>query len=481
MPTVERIDHADLTTTVSVHVPKTEIAPVIKKELNKLQKSVAMKGFRPGQTPLPLVKKMYGSRLLAETLNEMTVGELQKHIDEAKLDIIFAPIPSEKESRHRFDINELEDYTFHFDLARQPEFELKGLSKEDTYEKLVPSDLADLIDMEIKAATRRHGERLNPTDGIADEDVVKIAAVELNDDGSPKEGGVVTTMSAYIPNITSQPLRTLLSDMKTGDTFHFDPRELDTFTNEKLYRKYILNLADGDGREVGHYFEGRIEEVSRLTPAEVNQELYDKHFGPGTVSSDEEARGMFGVNLIRHFNTQAEALLLRDMQDRVLDLTEIGLPANFIKRYLLLNQREGNEVSPERIDASMPGLLRTFSWDLIRSRIEGEAGIEVMEEEIKQAFIKRVHGYFQGQTAHLPEDFVENTAARLMADKEQRKDVRDNILYDKLFTEMAARVTIVERPVPSAEISERIKLANQSAGASNDDILDIEGGDDFED
>ncbi len=470
MPNIERIDNEDWTTTISIHIPKAEFAPTIEKELKKLRNNVAMKGFRPGQTPMPLVKKFYGQRLLIETLNNITVKELDGYLREAKIGMIFQPIPTTKGEDNRFDINELSDYTFHFDLARQPIFEIKGLSKTDKYERLVPQDLASLIEEDVKYARRRMGERSNPTDGIQDDDVVKIASVELNGDGTKREGGIATTMSCFIQNISSEAFKTMLLTKKTGDSFQFDPHDLDTWKDEKLYRKYMLNIENvDDNTEISNLFEGTVEEVSRLVTAELNQEFYDKYFGEGIVSSDEEAQEKFGENIKRHYGTQADALLLREIQTKLMDLNEIPLPTDFIKRYIALNQEDGKNIDPASLDEAMPGLLKTFRWDLIRTRIEDEAGIEVTEDEIKAAFVVRVKSYFQGQNMNLPDTFFDSTAERLMGDKEQRKDARESILYDKLFKEMAARVTVIDKPVPSEVITEQIKSANAQAGVDEDD------------
>ena len=464
MPIIERIDNDDQTTTLSVKISKEELTPTIEKELKKLRQNVAMKGFRPGQTPMPLVKKFYGNRLLLETVNEMTISELEKFIQENEIETLLQPIPSEKPGSKRFEINQLEDYTFHFDIARQPIFDIKGLSKSDTYERLVPSDLAELVAEDIKYARRRLGERTHPTGDIQEEDVVKIAAVELNPDGTKKAGGIETTMSCFVPNISSQAFKTFILSKKTGDTFQFNPRDLDTWKEEKLFRKYMLNLEnENDTREVSDLFEGTVEEVSRLIVADVDQAFYDKYFGEGVVKSDEEAQEKFGENIKRHFGTQADALLLRDMQSKLLLLNPIPLPTEFIKRYLMMNQEEGSKTTAADIEAAMPGLLKSFRWDLIRGKISREADIQVTQAELKAAFMGRVRGYFQGQNMNLPDTFFESTAERLMEDKEQRQDVHESILYDKLFAEMASRVTLVDLPIHSSEITAQIEAANQQA------------------
>lgn len=473
MPTIERIENDDLTTTLSVKISKEEFAPALEKELKKLRTNVAMKGFRPGQTPMPLVKKMYGQRMLVETVNDMTVKELQDFIKENNIETLLQPIPSEKKGTERFDITQLEDYVFHFDIAKQPVFDINGLSKTDVYEKMVPSDLADLIAEDLKYARRRMGDRSHPTEDIQDEDVVKIAAVELNADGSKKEGGVATTMSCFIQNISSEAFKKMLLTKKTGDSFQFDPHDLDTWKEEKLYRKYMLNLEEGDDREVGNLFEGTVDEVSRLIVAELNQDFYDKYFGEGVVTSDAEAQEKFGENIKRHYSTQADALLLRDMQTKLIEQNEIPLPENFIKRYLIINQEENSATTPEMVDEQMPGILKSFRWDLIRGRLIEEGEIKVSPAEIKAVFMSRVKGYFQGQSMNLPDTFFESTAERLMEDKEQRKDVTESILYDKLFQEMAARVTISEKLVHSSEITSQIKAANEQAGVADEFADDL--------
>ncbi len=78
-----------------------------------------------------------------------------------------------------------------------------------------------------------------------------------------EEGGdYATTMTVLVKDLSDEAFKEELKTKKKGDTLRFNARTMENRHEEKMYRKYILNLEADDEREVGDWFEGAIEEVS---------------------------------------------------------------------------------------------------------------------------------------------------------------------------------------------------------------------------
>jgi trigger factor len=69
---------------------------------------------------------MYGKSVLVEEVNKLLSEALNKYIEENKLELLGQPIPAEDNEIADFDV--AKDFTFHFEIAVAPEFEL-DLSK----------------------------------------------------------------------------------------------------------------------------------------------------------------------------------------------------------------------------------------------------------------------------------------------------------------------------------------------------------------
>ena len=120
---------------------------------------------------------------------------------------------------------------------------------------------------------------------------------------------------------------------KTGDSLRFNARDAEKTANEEMYRKYILNLGEDDTREVSDWFEGTVKSVERMVEAELDEDFFAGYFGPG-VSTREEAIEKMKSGILDFYDVRANALLFREMQERLLELNPVDLPDTFLKRWL---------------------------------------------------------------------------------------------------------------------------------------------------
>lgn len=122
----KRID--DLTFELTITVSKEDYAPAKKKKLNELKRTAEFKGFRKGMVPMSLIEKVYGDRVIADAVNDLVSEEINNYITKNDLHILGEPIASEKQPE--IDWNNDEEFSFMFDVALQPEFNIE-LSQDD--------------------------------------------------------------------------------------------------------------------------------------------------------------------------------------------------------------------------------------------------------------------------------------------------------------------------------------------------------------
>ncbi|MDR1950994.1 MAG: hypothetical protein LBP96_02045 [Bacteroidales bacterium] len=112
----------NLTSQLTLEVVEQDYQTQVKKQLTTYQQKANIPGFRPGKVPFGMIQKMYGKAVLVDEVNKLLSDALNKHIDENKLEVLGQPIPTEDNELADFDT--AKDFTFKFEIAVAPEFEL---------------------------------------------------------------------------------------------------------------------------------------------------------------------------------------------------------------------------------------------------------------------------------------------------------------------------------------------------------------------
>jgi len=456
MPKVVREDIDNLTTTITVTLEKSDYEPQFKAELNKYRKQGQMKGFRKGKTPLSVIKKMYGKGILSDVINGSLQNALYEYLTEEKLPVLGQPIPSEDQEPVSFDLKDMDDFVFKFDLGLAPEFEVQGL--DGTFEKLTVEIEDEMVEEDLLAARKRAGERTQPEDEILENDIVKFFGKEKG----LEESGVETEFSILVSN-TQEAAKKEILKLKKGDKVTLNLSELEPDKDEDYVRKYLMNLDDDDNLEVNPEFECEVVEVNRVEPAALGQEFYDKAFGEGEVSSEDEAREKIKEQISSFYDAQAEALMSRDIQEALIEANDVELPEDFLKRWMLASNEN---LTRKQIEKEYGRFSKNLQWSLVRNKLVERFEISVEEAEIMDKFRQQIRGYFGGQAMPGMEQIVDSTAMRMMEDEKQREQVYNEVLTDKLFKALADEVEVKEKPVSRETFEEEVQKARAASAAN---------------
>lgn len=474
---VVRKDIDNCSAILTVTITRDELKPKLDAELKRLRHKMPIKGFRAGQVPMDYLKKMYGSAVFTETLNESFSEALVGYIRESGMNILGQPLPADEQpAKFSMNISNPDpEYKIDYEIGFVPKFEMQGLDKGQTYERLTVSNLDELAEEDLQYARKRGGKRSNPTEDIQENDILRLAAKELESvDGELKAEGWETTMTFFMKNVQDEALRSKLLTLKTGDLVRFNARSVEQNEKEEMYRKYILALPDNDGRVVGDWFEGVIEEVSRVEDAELDEEFYSGYFGP-SVTNKEEAVDKLKSGILQFYDVRANALLYRSIQERLIGLNKIELPEKFLKRWLEVTNR--GRIGAEQIEQEYPAFADNLRWSIIREDIMDEFGVEVTDQDLRSEYANRVRQYFQ---ADLPEHIISSSIDRLMKDEKDVENTRRELESDKMLAAIRPQLTIVDKAVTSEEFHKIIEditakaKAEQAQGADLRTTLDEE-------
>ncbi len=145
----------DLMAVVTLTIEPADYQDEVAKQLKQVRQKAQMPGFRPGMVPAGLVKKMYGKGVLADVLNKLVGENLQKHIEDNKLQILGDPMPNAEQGN--VDLDHEDTFTFAFDIAVAPEFDAKlnGKNKLPMY-TIEATD--EMVNKQVEAYASRFGE-----------------------------------------------------------------------------------------------------------------------------------------------------------------------------------------------------------------------------------------------------------------------------------------------------------------------------------
>ena len=462
MPQVVRENIDNLNATITVTVERNDYESTFNNQLKEYRKKAPMKGFRKGKTPMSFIKKVYGQEVLVQVVNQTLQKELTDFLGQEEANYLGQPIPSEDQVAYDFSPQDLVDFEFKFDIGLAPEFELLGAGEADTYPIYEVEIPTETIDTELENLLKSKGERLAVTEDIVDGDMIKVNAIELDGD-APKENGWGSTFSLLIDRIDSEEVKADLLKKKAGEEFDFNVHELEDGQSEEQAKKYLLNMSDEQIAEVevGAQFRGTIEEVNRVVPAELNQDFFDKQFGEGTVSSEEEVREKIKEDILSHYNRQAESLLFRDIQDKLLDLNRanMDLPDAFMKRWLTYSDERN---TPELVEVDYENFADSLRWTIIRNRVEQAHNIEVTEADVREGFASRVRSYMQGFG---DETIIQSTVERLMQDQQQVENVVEEIRGDKVFQAIKEQVSLDPKKISVDDFTAEVQRIQEELQA----------------
>jgi len=434
MPQVVRTDIDDLNIKLSLKLTKEDYEPKFKSELNKMKGKANMKGFRKGKTPVGLLKKMYGKGVLVEVINQMVSAEIMDYIRKEEIVNLGQPIPSEGQPTIDFDVNNMSDMEFNFDLGVSPKFELKGLDAGSAFE-LYKVNISDtMIDEEIESGRKRGGQLAPIEDEMQAEDTISLNVEEL-ENGALKADGWASTFSVIVNDIADETLRNEVLTKKKGDKFNVNVFSLEKNRTPEFVRKYMLNVGENDEDAViGEDFEATINEVSRIKPADLDQAFFDRYFGPDKVSSE---------------------LLFKDFNDMLIKENDMPLPDDFLKRWL---KTSNPDLTDAKLENEYEEFTKSLKWSLVRGEVIKKYSLEVSDDELFEGVKEKVRGLFaQFGQAQVDELVVTNTANRMMENEEEVNNIYRDKMNEKIMAQVRELVTVTEKSIGQEEFDEIYK------------------------
>ena len=431
---------------------RVNIAPLdyetqVSNALEKARKQAKNPGFRPGHVPLALIKKQYGKGILIEEVNKAVSNALTTYFTNNKVEILGNPIPYEKEEV-KGDFNNPSEFEFAFEIGLAPTIKIDGALK-DSFNYIKVNVDSKLIDQQLDDLRRRYG-KLVASDAVGVTDMIMAQFTELNADGSVKEHGVLHSSTISMEFIENAKAKKELTGKKVGDTLIVNPADVSKGGKDTAA---MLGLKEEDLAAISDKFEMKITEIRHMELAELNQELFDKLFGEGVVSSEKELKDRVKEDLDKMFAQDSDRLLTREVYERLIEKTNIDLPSDFLKRWIQASNEK--KISLEEIEAQFDGYEKSMKWQLIQGHIFKANDIKVDQKEALEFTKGLLVNQYAQYGIPAPEDKELTTSAiQVLSSKEESARVYDMLAETKLTEYFKATVKMSDKLVSYDEFME---------------------------
>lgn len=446
---IEKETTGNLEATLKVKLIEDDYREKVEKELKNTQKKVQMPGFRPGKVPMGMVKKLYGKSILAEEVNKIMADAVVNYIKEEKLDILGSPIP-DAASTGEVDYEGQKEFEFHYSIGLKPEIDLE-LSEdiEMEYHKIIVPD--ERIDSIIDDNRKRHGKLIYP--GVAEEDDVLAGEfIEVDEANNPIEDGKVNKTNVFIRYIENSEIKNELIGAKPGSQIVMDVlKAVDSETEAAA----MVGVKKDELSQHSPFFRFTIDSISRIEPAEMNEDLYEK-IAPGKeIKTEEELRDFLRDQLSKQYQAEVDKHFRNEVSEKLISITGLPLPESFLKKWLLENNKK--ELSKEKVEKEFERAADGFRWQLIENHLIEKYNIEVKPDEVNrqlELFIKAQLAQYGQQ--ELPQEILDKYVNELKSKEEEVKKVYEYIFEIKLISLLKEKIKLHEKELSFEDFSDFI-------------------------
>ena len=433
---------------LKVEIKKNDYAEQLDKNLRKMRQKANMPGFRQGMVPLDFVKKLYGKQALLEELNKLVSDNTSAYLRDNQVKMLGEPIPNESEQK-TIDYDTDENFEYCFDIALSPELNVQ-ISKEDTLTsyKVIIDD--EIIDKEVDSYRRNYGSR-EEGDQVEAEDLVKGAMVELEEGGTPKEGGIVVEDGMLIPSYLKGKMeQKKFIKAKLGDKIVFNPYKAYKGAEAELAAFLKIEKSEVETMKSDFCFE--IKEISRYKPAELNQEFFDKIFGPDSVTSEADFRDKVKESLSEQYASTAEYMLKKDMRDMLIQKADVAFADEILKRWLLLSNEKTTE---EEVEKDYPKVVVDLKYHLVKEKLVKENELKVEKEDVEDMAKRAIRAqYAQYGIYSVADEDLDIHVKEMIKKPETVNSLVDRILDEKLTDRLKEQITIDRQEITTEELNQ---------------------------
>ena len=196
----------------------------------------------------------------------------------------------------------------------------------------------------------------------------------------------------------------------------------------------------------GEEAEKKEKKAPKIIPAEINQELFDKVFGEGTVKGEKEFREKVKADMKAQMDDDAKYRFGIDVKAAVMKKMEkVSFPEEFLKRWL---KTANKELTDEQIEKEWEQTLNGLRWQLAKDQLAEQFQIKVEKADVDNLAKDFARMQFmQYGLTHIEDQYLEQFAADMLKDENQTRAIYERCLENKLYEALKGVVKLESKTI----------------------------------
>ena len=418
---------------MTIVVEESDFQSEVEKTLKDYRKKANLPGFRPGQVPMGMIKRQYGTSVKMDVINKFVGQQIYKYVQDNKIQMLGEPMASEKQTP--IDLEKDAPYTFLFDIAVAPEFKvtLTGRDKVDHYTIKVDDAL---IDKQVEMFTSRMGS-YEKAEEYQENDMLKGDLRELDEKGNTKEDGITVEGAVLMPSyIKVDDQKKLFDGAKLGDVITFNPKK--AYPDNDTEVSSLLKVEREKVKDLTADFSFQVTEIQRFNKQAVDQELFDQTFGKDAVKSEKEFREKIAEGLKEQLAADSDFKFIQDVRAHCeKKVGKLAYPDELLKKIMLNNNKDKGA---EFVEKNYENSIKELTWHLIKEQLVAANDIKIEDNDIKETAKEAARAQFaQYGMTNIPEEYIENYAGEILK-KGNSTDALVDRTIDRKLTEILKNV-----------------------------------------
>ena len=414
---ISKTDIDKLNAVVNISIDKKDYEQKVHTILKDYRKKANIPGFRKGHVPFGMIKKQYEKAVIVDEVNKLIQENLDNYIKKEKLELLGNPLPKEKNNSIDWNHGNMQ---FEFELGLAPKFEIKlDVLKKVTHYEIEPDK--KMIDEQINHIQNQYGKIK------AKKKIEK--GFEINAQFKNEEIDLDRMANFSMKDIKSRKAIKLLNESEVGSNLNLPSKGLFI---DNTTAKRVLGLDEENLKKLSKLdLTLEIKEVNERIPAEINQDLFDKLYKPGTVKSEKELKDKIKEGLQAQFKPQSNQKLMNDISETIVEKTKFKLPSDFLKKWIRSSGKEpmSEEAAIDEYNKSEKGIR----YQLIEGKIISDNNLKMTFEELKE-FTETLIKKQMGQYGQMPEkEKLDGIVSNVLSNKEETKRISNQLMGDKML------------------------------------------------
>ena len=441
---VTATNHDEVSALLTVTLDKSDYKDKVEKQLINYAKNAQVPGFRKGKVPLSMVRKQYEAGIAFEEINKQVSEALNNYVNDNKLRLVGQPVPQPVDELN----HNAEQLSVAFEVGYEPEFNVDLSKYEAPHFKVEASDKE--INQSIENMQKRFAEQI-PQDAIGDDSTIALEISQVVEEGA--EGEHNHAPKNITIDATKKEAFKLVKSLKKDESVKVSKADLEK--KEELAKE--LSFSKEEIEHLHHNeIEVKVKDFFGLKLAELNEELFDKVYGEGTIKTEEELKEKVKTELDEYFQQNADVHFVNKILAQINEKEEVKLPETFLIKWLMFSNAQ--VTSEEQAKEILEAEKNQLKYQILEGKLMTDNEIKLDYADV----LAQAEQLVRNQLAmygihHLPDEEVQKYAAEMLKDQEQVRQISSEVGMAKLKDVILEKASKKETKISHDEFLEELK------------------------